>query len=119
VLIAEDDDAMREVFAWCMQAAGWQVEQVTNGEEALVAAARFDPDVIIMDLHMPVLDGIAATRRLKRDPRTAHIPVIACTAQLLEHLFAELRDAGFHDVVPKPCAAEDMRTLLENLVTKR
>jgi CheY-like chemotaxis protein len=118
VLIVEDDEDTREIYAWCMRAACWHVDAVANGAEAIAVAAAFDPDVIVMDLHMPELSGIEATRRLKRDARTARIPVIACTAYGHQHL-NEMLDAGFTDLVEKPCTPEELRELIENLVGGR
>jgi CheY-like chemotaxis protein len=111
----DDSEDARDLYAGCMRAAGWHVDAVTNGAEALAMAADFEPDVIVMDLHMPVLDGIAATRRLKADARTAHIPVVACTAFGKPHR-VELPHVGFEALVPKPCTAEALRDVLENLV---
>jgi CheY-like chemotaxis protein len=118
VLVADDHDDMREAFAWCMRAAGWSVDEVTNGAEALALAAALAPDVIVLDLHMPVIDGIEAMRRLRKDPRTARIPVVACTA--FGHLHEiELQDAGFDDLVLKPCSPEELQAALEDAVASR
>jgi CheY-like chemotaxis protein len=117
VLIVEDHDDTREIYAWCMRAAGWQVDTVTNGLQAVVAATALEPDVIVMDLNLPMLDGIAATRALKTDPRTAFIPVVACTAYLQEHR-AAVDEGWFEELVPKPCTPEDLREVVE-LVARR
>jgi CheY-like chemotaxis protein len=111
----EDHEDTREIYAWCMRAAGWHVDTVTNGLEALVVATAKEPDVIVMDLNLPVLDGIAATRRLKTDERTAHIPVVACTAFGLDNE-AEMREAGFDVLVLKPCTPEELYEVVESLV---
>jgi CheY-like chemotaxis protein len=115
VLFVEDHDDTRDIYAWCMRAAGWEVDAVPRGLEAVAVAALFQPDVVVMDLHMPVLSGVEATRRLKEDRRTAHIPVVACTAFGREHE-AELRGGGFRFVVRKPCEPDDLRTVLEGVV---
>jgi CheY-like chemotaxis protein len=67
------------MLAWCIRAGGWLVEGVGNGQEGLVAASLLEPDVILMDLNLPVIDGVEAIRRLKRDEDTKHIPILACT----------------------------------------
>jgi serine/threonine-protein kinase len=115
VLFVEDHDDTRDIYAWCMRAAGWEVDAVGRGAEAVAVAALFQPDVVVMDLHMPVMSGIEATRRLKEDRRTADIPVVACTAFGREHE-AELRAGGFRFVVRKPCAPADLRAVLEGIV---
>jgi two-component system cell cycle response regulator DivK len=117
VLIVEDHDDVREVFAWCMRAAGWQVDTVTTGLEAVILATATNPDVIVMDINLPVLDGIAATRRLKIDERTAHVPVIACTAFPVDR--QELLDAGFDGIVPKPCSPDELCEILEQVAGRR
>jgi CheY-like chemotaxis protein len=114
VLFVEDHEDTREIYVSCMLAAGWQVDSVATGIDAVEAAARFLPDVIVMDLHLPVIDGLEATRRLRDDPRTAHIRVVACTAFASQHE-TELRAAGFLLVVPKPCEPDDLLVLLEGL----
>src|SRR5579859_494094 len=110
VLLVEDHEDTRDMFAWCMRAAGWQVATVGNGLEALLAATATPPDVIVMDLDLPVLDGIDATRRLKADDATAAIPVVACTA-FMRTLHDRICAAGFEALVPKPCLPEDLREL--------
>jgi CheY-like chemotaxis protein len=117
VLIVEDHADTREIYAWCMRAAGWQVEVATNGLAAVVLATAIEPDVIVMDLNLPALDGIAATRALKSDERTANIPVVACTAYLQEH-GADLDDAWFEELVTKPCTAEDLRDVVEKVALR-
>jgi two-component system cell cycle response regulator DivK len=119
VLIAEDNESTREVLAWCMRVAGWDAEEVANGLEALTVAPWFEPDAIIMDLDMPLVDGVAAMRGLRSDPRTAAVPVIAYTAHVQDHDVAELKGAGFGAVIPKPCDPEDIRALIENMLKRR
>jgi CheY-like chemotaxis protein len=114
VLFVEDNLDTRDIYAWCMRAAGWEVDTVTDGLEAVPVAALFQPDVVVMDLHLLAVDGIEATRRLKADARTAHIPVVACTAYGRQYE-AELR-GRFRLVVSKPCDPDDLRVLLEDLV---
>jgi CheY-like chemotaxis protein len=100
-----------------MRAAGWQVDTAINGLDGIAAAAAIEPDVIVMDIAMPVLDGIAATHRLKHDPRTAHIPVVACTAFGDDHR-DDLQEAGFDGLVSKPCEAEELRAVVEKVVAE-
>ena len=118
VLIVEDNEDTREVYEWSLRAAGWQVDVARDGLEALLKVAATEPDVIVMDLTLPVFDGVTATRRLKGDPHTAHIPVVACTAFRQEYL-AEMQDVGFDAVVPKPCSGEELTEVLERLVAGR
>jgi CheY-like chemotaxis protein len=118
VLIVEDHEDTREIYAWGLRAAGWHVEVVTSGADALAFAADFEPDVVVMDLRLPGLGGIDATKILKRDVRTAHVPVIACTAYGQEHE-REMQSAGFDQFVPKPCTPEELRIVLEEMLAGR
>lgn len=117
VLIVDDDEDARDMYAWCMRAAGWNVEDVADGAEALFVAEHFEPDVIVMDLRLPVIGGLEATRRLKADPRTRHIPVVALSGADRSQTEAEAMAAGCEEFVPKPCPPQDLRALLEKLVT--
>lgn len=117
VLIVEDNDTTREMYAWSMRAAGWLVEEAADGEAALYAAALFEPDVIVMDLRLPVLDGIEAMRCLKETELTRHIPIVACSA--LDHAMADAKNAGCSAFVAKPCPPDDLRALVERLVRSR
>jgi CheY-like chemotaxis protein len=116
VLIVDDHRETREMYAWCMRAAGWAVEEAADGEVTLSLAAAFKPDVIVIDLHLPLVDGLEATRRLRQDPNTEAITIVVCTG--MEPVESELlaRTAGCDEFVSKPCSPEDLRALLENLV---
>jgi CheY-like chemotaxis protein len=114
-LIVEDHDDTRDLFAWCMRAAGWQVDTARNGLEAVVAAETAEPDVIVMDLHMPLVDGFEATRRLRSQERTAGVRIVVCTAFGHEYE-AEIQETGFDHVVSKPCTPEELRIAIESLV---
>lgn len=107
------------MLAWCVRAGGWLVEGVANGREALLAASLVRPDVIFMDLNLPVVDGLEAIRRLKSDEDTKHIPIVACTGVGTASAERDARAAGCDAFVAKPCEPEVIRALLEALVTGR
>jgi DNA-binding response OmpR family regulator len=119
VLIVDDDASTRELYSWCMAAAGWLVETASNGVEALHIAPVFEPDVIVMDLTLPVLDGLEAIRRLRREDDTRHVPIVALTGR--DRSTAELaaRVAGCDEFVVKPCDPELFRELLEAILRRR
>jgi two-component system cell cycle response regulator DivK len=117
VLIVEDHDTTREMYAWCMRAAGWLVAEAVNGEAALYAAVLFEPDVIVMDLRLPVLEGIEVTRRLKETELTRHIPIVACSA--LDHAARDAKNAGCSAFVTKPCPPDHLLALVESLARSR
>jgi CheY-like chemotaxis protein len=116
VLIVDDHEDTREMYAWCMRAAGWFVESVADGAEALVLAPAFAPDVIVMDLNLPLVDGLAVTRRLKRDDETKGVPVVAITGSHWARIEVDARAAGCDEFVAKPCLPDELRELLEAVV---
>jgi CheY-like chemotaxis protein len=93
---------------------GFDVFEARSGREAVQMATQTHPSLILMDLWMPVLDGVAATEQLKRDPTTAAIPVIGVTAQTHEPWRSRALQAGAEVVLPKPLDAEldQMRQVL-------
>jgi CheY-like chemotaxis protein len=115
VLVVDDHDDTREMYAWCLRAAGWVVEAVTDGASAIIVAAEFEPDVIVMDLRLPVLNGVEATRRLKEAESTRHVPVVACTGDRSMSPL-EARAAGCDEFVSKPIEPDALRELLERIV---
>ena len=82
---------------------GFQVSEAKDGVEAIELARKLQPEIVLMDLRMPGMDGWEATRRLKRDPKTKHIPVVALTAHALLPEITAARNAGCDAVVAKPC----------------
>jgi two-component system cell cycle response regulator DivK len=116
VLIVDDQDETREMYAWCMRAAGWMVEGSVDGEEAFIAARVFHPHVIVMDLRLPRFDGLDAIRLLKGDDDTRHIPIVVCSGAERRHAEMVSREAGCAAFVSKPCLPDDLRALLEEVV---
>jgi CheY-like chemotaxis protein len=112
VLIADDVDDARELWKLWLTIWGFMPVEARNGRDALTKAADLSPSVILMDLWMPVLDGTAAIQQLKQNPATAHIPVIALTAQPYASARARALEAGAEMVLVKPC---DPHVLLEQL----
>src|SRR5262245_47184465 len=83
VLVVDDFQDNREMFAEFLSLSGYEVAEASTGVEALARAFDLVPYIILMDLSLPELDGWEATRKLKQDPRTSHIPVIALTGHAL------------------------------------
>jgi CheY-like chemotaxis protein len=107
-LVVDDADDTRLLYVTALGEAGYTVEQASNGLEAIERAARFEPDVIVMDLSMPVLDGWEATRRIRADPRHSGVHIIAVTSHATRYGIQDVRDAGAQLVLPKPCLPEDL-----------
>jgi two-component system cell cycle response regulator DivK len=92
VLVVDDFQDNREMFAEFLSLSGFRVAEASTGVEAIDRAFELIPDVILMDLSLPELDGWEATRKLKGDPRTGHIPIVALTGHALaEVLVVEIR----------------------------
>ena len=106
VLVVDDFQDNREMFAEILSLSGFRVREAENGREALDRAFNEVPDVVLMDLSLPELDGWEATRRLKRDPRTAHVPVVALTGHALAECSRDAREAGCDAFLTKPCLPE-------------
>jgi CheY-like chemotaxis protein len=103
VLIAEDQQELRHLYAEHLTMSGFDVIEAVNGAEAIELTWSRLPDVILMDLSMPVVDGWEATKRLRADARTAHIPVVALTAHDGSGELQRATSAGCDWFVPKPC----------------
>lgn len=81
LLVVDDDDSIRDLLAEFFSGAGFDVSTATNGRQALQRVTKSCPDVILMDLNMPVMDGVAAIRELKNNPETREIPTFAMSAR--------------------------------------
>lgn len=106
VLLVDDYPDNRDIYVQYLTYAGLRVEEAENGHQALDKAFTIRPDVIVMDLSLPGLDGWEATRRLKQDPRTRDIPVIALTGHALAGHSKVALDAGCDVFITKPCLPE-------------
>jgi two-component system cell cycle response regulator DivK len=108
VLLVDDYPDAREMYAEYLEFSGFEVVEAENGMEALQRAVETSPDIILMDLSLPVMDGWEATRRLKADKRTAPIPVVALTGHALAGISEGAKKAGCDAFVTKPCLPEDL-----------
>ena len=108
VLLVDDYPDAREMYSEYLAFSGFDVIEAANGIEALQRAADERPDIILMDLSLPVMDGWEATRRLKADARTSSIPVVALTGHALAGISEGAKQAGCDAFVTKPCLPEDL-----------
>jgi CheY-like chemotaxis protein len=119
VLLVDDYPDAREMYAEYLDFSGFDVIEAANGMEALQQAAEKAPDIILMDLSLPVMDGWEATRRLKADSRTAHIPVVALTGHALAGISEGAKKAGCDAFVTKPCLPEDLVKEIRKVLDER
>ena len=100
--MVEDQEDNRQIVRDLLTITDYEVIEAENGEEALAAVAKQRPDLILMDIQLPVMDGYEATRRIKADPALRAIPIIAVTSYALSGDEEKARAAGCDDFVPKP-----------------
>jgi two-component system cell cycle response regulator DivK len=117
ILIAEDDPMSLKLVRDVLQANGYETEEATNGEEAVVKAAELGPDLIVMDIRLPGIDGLEATRRLKSDPSTASIPIVAVTAHAMPEDEARVLEAGCQAYLPKPLRFAEFVSVVKGLLS--
>ena len=102
ILVVEDTPDNRQILRDLLTSAGYEVIEAINGAEGVAAAIEHLPDLILMDIQLPVLDGYEATRRIKAHAATAKIPIIAVTSYALSGDEAKAREAGCDGYVAKP-----------------
>jgi CheY-like chemotaxis protein len=113
----EDDRDGRQLYAFWLTEAGFSVDQTHNGLQALERALESVPDIVVTDLNIPGIDGFELTRRLKLDPRTSRVPVVAVTGYAA---FAadpgRAQRAGCDVVLEKPCTPEELESTIRTLI---
>lgn len=116
ILLVEDNEMNLDMLSRRLQRRNFHVVAATDGLQALAMAQSEHPDLILMDLSLPGLDGWEATRRLKRDPATQHIPVIALTANAMAQDEEKAREAGCNDFDTKPIELPRLLAKMEALL---
>ena len=113
ILVVEDNDRNMRLFRDVLQAAGYRTLEATTGGGAVDLATEQQPSLTLMDIQLPDIDGVEALRRLRSDPRTASMPVIALTAQAMEGDRERFLAAGFDGYVSKPVDIADLVATVE------
>jgi len=116
VLVVDDYADNRDLYSEYLGYVGFEVDVASNGQEAVQQAQDGQPDVILMDLSLPLMDGWEAIKLLKEDPRTASIPVIAITGHVMPDHVARAKAAGCDDFCAKPCLPEDVEDRIRKLL---
>jgi CheY-like chemotaxis protein len=117
ILVVDDYQDAREMYAEYLQFSGFRVAEASTGNEALSQAFTLKPDLILMDLSLPGMDGWEATRQLKADDRTRHIPVVALTGHALAGASDGAKRAGCDSFVTKPCLPDDLVLEVRRMLT--
>ena len=119
ILVVEDNVYNRDLIRRFLEPEGFEVVVAHDGAEGLARAATDKPDLVLMDMSLPVIDGWEATRRMKADPATAKIPVIALTAHAMLGDREKALDAGCDDYDTKPIDIERLLSKIKALLTAR
>ena len=109
ILVIEDTEDNRRILRDLLTAAGYDVIEAVDGMTGVAIALERRPDLILMDIQLPVIDGYEATRRIKADPTTQNIPIIAVTSYALAGDEAKAREAGCNGYVAKPYSPRPQR----------
>ena len=116
VLIVADTADVREMYGEYFAARGFRVATARDGESGIASATHYRPDVIVMDLSMPRIDGITAIRHLKADARTRKVPVILLTGYPYKAIEDGALEAGAAAFMTKPCLPEDLERQVQQLL---
>jgi CheY-like chemotaxis protein len=112
ILVVDDDRDIRDVLKTTLEVAGYRVIEAENGFDGIEAARQYEPDAILMDMSMPLMDGCQCTRRIRQNSRLATVPIIACTAYNRWEWRGKAILAGCTDFLPKPVEVPKLLTML-------
>ncbi len=112
VMVVDDNEDLREMLRYMVERLGYRVVEAENGREAIEIARHKCPDMILMDLSMPVMDGLAATRLLREMETVSHVPIVAISANRREQSQAEALAAGCNEYLTKPVNFHQLHGLL-------
>ena len=119
VLVADDNPVSRELIREVLGSDDCQVLEAADGKEALERARLTHPDVVLLDVQMPVMDGFSVLHQLRQDPRCASLPVAAITAYAMRGDRERALAAGFDDYITKPIHPAGIRNSVERLLTRK
>jgi two-component system cell cycle response regulator DivK len=117
VLLVEDTEDNRQMMRRLLEMSGFRVVEAINGREAVEVASKVRPQVILMDLSLPFIDGLAATRQIRTQPELTNVPIIAVSAHDTADFHSEALDAGCDAYVTKPIDYTELENLVNRLLT--
>ncbi len=118
ILLVEDNEANRYLATFLLENSGYSVVHAANGREGVIAAQNELPDLILMDIQMPEVDGYEAARRIKAEPHLAHIPIVAVTSYAMAGDREKALALGFSGYLEKPIVTETFITEISRFITK-
>ena len=119
VLVADDDEDILQLVSFRLERAGYKVVTAADGQQALAAAREHKPDLAVLDVMMPGLNGYEVTRQLRADAATATIPVILLTARVQEADVSRGFEAGADDYLRKPFSPQELRSRVQAILARR
>jgi CheY-like chemotaxis protein len=119
VLVAEDSAVNRELLRELLEARGYIVSEACDGQEALQMIEQGQPELLLLDIGMPILDGFAVIRRIRENPRLAPLPVVAVTAYAMQGDREKILNSGFDGYLSKPLNPSSLTAELDRLLTKQ
>jgi len=119
VLVAEDNAVNRELLREVLEARGYEVIEACNGQEALDMIGQSQPDLLLLDISMPVLDGFATVRKIRENPKLAALPVLAVTAYAMRGDQEKILNSGFDGYLSKPVNSQSLAKELDRHLGKR
>jgi CheY-like chemotaxis protein len=118
VLLVEDTEDNRQMMGRLLEMSGFRVVEATNGREAVEAAARENPKIILMDLSLPFIDGLAATRRIRGLPGLKKVPIVAVSAHDTADFHHEALAAGCDAYITKPIDFSELEEIMRRMISK-
>ena len=119
ILVVEDDVGLQLICRSVLEKEGYQVTIVNNGRDGIDAANKLLPDLILMDIWMPELNGWQTAAQLKGQPQTKDIPIIMVTSAAIEHAMAKSAEVGCDDYIVKPFKLEELRERVAKVLAAR
>lgn len=118
VLVVDDEQMVQQLIKFKLRSLGYDVVLASNGEEALVRVHERLPDIILLDVLMPVMDGFETLTRLKQNPETANIPVIVLTGQSVEGVVVQGLELGADDYITKPFSPIELAARVKTILAR-
>jgi DNA-binding response OmpR family regulator len=118
IVVADDEKDILELIAFALERVGYVVHRAADGEQALAMTREHSPDLAILDVAMPKLDGIELTRRLRNDPETSEIKIVLLTARAQEDDVDAGFAAGAHEYITKPFSPQDLENRVAALLQR-
>ncbi len=119
ILLVEDTEDNRQMMKKLLEMSGYQVVEATNGREAVEFAARVKPQIILMDLSLPFIDGLAATRQIRSLPGLSDVPIIAVSAHDSADFHSHALEAGCNAYITKPIDFPELEETVNSLLAKK